>query len=182
MPARRSATPSGVGTDPTERPSSLLSVAASRRRFGPIPYSRLQSLADRRRRMASTTTTDPGYVTLGVDFGADAAPLVLLVGGTTMLSWPDALCLALPRGDVTSSATTCATQGRQPRSIRRLRRTRCVTLPPMRRHWRVSSTIGQRSWPVPVSAAWSLKWPRSTTPTRSPRSRSVGAARCSRPC
>ncbi len=45
------------------------------------------------------TTTDGSYVTLGVEhFGADAAPLVLLVGGTTMLSWPDALCRALARG------------------------------------------------------------------------------------
>ncbi len=45
------------------------------------------------------TTTNAEYVTLGVEhFGTDAAPLVLLVGGTTMLSWPDALCLALARG------------------------------------------------------------------------------------
>ncbi|MEU8516815.1 alpha/beta hydrolase [Kitasatospora sp. NPDC048722] len=41
----------------------------------------------------------PGGVTLGVEhFGDAAAPLVLLVGGTTMLSWPDALCHALARG------------------------------------------------------------------------------------
>ena len=45
------------------------------------------------------TTTNAEYVTLAVEhFGTDAAPLVLLVGGTTMLSWPDALCLALARG------------------------------------------------------------------------------------
>ncbi len=32
-------------------------------------------------------------VTLGVEsFGDHEAPLVLLAGGTTMLSWPDALC------------------------------------------------------------------------------------------
>ena len=38
-------------------------------------------------------------VTLGVEhFGNAAAPLVLLAGGTTMLSWPDALCEALARG------------------------------------------------------------------------------------
>ncbi len=37
--------------------------------------------------------------TLGVEhFGDAAAPLVLLVGGTTMLSWPSALCAALARG------------------------------------------------------------------------------------
>ncbi|MGK5518486.1 alpha/beta fold hydrolase [Micromonospora sp. URMC 107] len=41
----------------------------------------------------------PDGVTLGVEhFGDPAAPLVLLAGGTTMLSWPDALCAALARG------------------------------------------------------------------------------------
>lgn len=39
------------------------------------------------------TTIEANGVTLGVEsFGDAAAPLVLLVGGTTMLSWPDALC------------------------------------------------------------------------------------------
>lgn len=38
-------------------------------------------------------------VTLGIEqFGDPAAPLVLLVGGPTMLSWPDALCEVLARG------------------------------------------------------------------------------------
>ena len=38
----------------------------------------------------------PEGVTLGVEhFGDAAAPLVLLAGGTTMLSWPDALCESL---------------------------------------------------------------------------------------
>ncbi|MGW4483617.1 alpha/beta fold hydrolase [Amycolatopsis sp. NPDC004368] len=41
----------------------------------------------------------PDGITLGVEhFGDPAAPLVLLAGGTTMLSWPDALCEALARG------------------------------------------------------------------------------------
>jgi pimeloyl-ACP methyl ester carboxylesterase len=41
----------------------------------------------------------PDGVTLGVEhFGDAAAPLVLLAGGTTMLSWPDALCAAIARG------------------------------------------------------------------------------------
>src|SRR5260370_31086174 len=41
----------------------------------------------------------PEGVTLGVEhFGDAAAPLVLLTGGTTMLSWPDTLCEALARG------------------------------------------------------------------------------------
>ncbi|MFJ6215472.1 alpha/beta fold hydrolase [Streptomyces sp. NPDC092296] len=41
----------------------------------------------------------PEGITLGVEhFGDAAAPLVLLAGGTTMLSWPDALCESLARG------------------------------------------------------------------------------------
>ena len=45
------------------------------------------------------TTVKANGVTLGVEhFGDAAAPLVLLAGGTTMLSWPDALCEALARG------------------------------------------------------------------------------------
>ena len=45
------------------------------------------------------TTVEANGVTLGVEhFGDAAAPLVLLAGGPTMLSWPDALCEALARG------------------------------------------------------------------------------------
>jgi pimeloyl-ACP methyl ester carboxylesterase len=45
------------------------------------------------------TTVKADGVTLGVEsFGDAAAPLVLLAGGTTMLSCPDALCEALARG------------------------------------------------------------------------------------
>jgi pimeloyl-ACP methyl ester carboxylesterase len=45
------------------------------------------------------TTVEAAGVTLGVEhFGDEAAPLVLLAGSTTMLSWPDALCVALARG------------------------------------------------------------------------------------
>ncbi|MET7808453.1 alpha/beta fold hydrolase [Micromonospora chersina] len=45
------------------------------------------------------TTVEANGVTLGVEhFGDATAPLVLLAGGTTMLSWPDALCEALARG------------------------------------------------------------------------------------
>ncbi|MEU1261734.1 alpha/beta hydrolase [Streptomyces cellulosae] len=43
-----------------------------------------------------TITLNVNAITLGVEsFGDDDAPLVLLVGGTTMLSWPDALCQRL---------------------------------------------------------------------------------------
>jgi pimeloyl-ACP methyl ester carboxylesterase len=45
------------------------------------------------------TTVEANGVALGVErFGDEAAPLVLLAGGPTMLSWPDALCEALARG------------------------------------------------------------------------------------
>jgi pimeloyl-ACP methyl ester carboxylesterase len=44
-------------------------------------------------------TVNANGVALGVEsFGADDAPLVLLAGGTTMLSWPDALCERLAAG------------------------------------------------------------------------------------
>jgi len=46
-----------------------------------------------------TTTVEANGVTLGVEhFGDEADPLVLCAGGTTMLSWPDALCRAVARG------------------------------------------------------------------------------------
>ncbi|MFI2102058.1 alpha/beta fold hydrolase [Isoptericola sp. NPDC019693] len=46
-----------------------------------------------------TTTVEANGVTLGVEhFGEETAPLVLCAGGTTMLSWPDALCEAVARG------------------------------------------------------------------------------------
>jgi pimeloyl-ACP methyl ester carboxylesterase len=44
-------------------------------------------------------TVNANGVALGVEsFGDDGAPLVLLAGGTTMLSWPDALCEHLAAG------------------------------------------------------------------------------------
>jgi pimeloyl-ACP methyl ester carboxylesterase len=46
-----------------------------------------------------TSTVNANGVTLSIEsFGGDDAPLVLLAGGTTMLSWPDALCERLAAG------------------------------------------------------------------------------------
>jgi pimeloyl-ACP methyl ester carboxylesterase len=46
-----------------------------------------------------TDTITIDDVTLGIEsFGPDDAPLVVLAGGTTMLSWPDALCERLAAG------------------------------------------------------------------------------------
>ncbi len=59
------------------------------------------------------TTVNANEVALGIEsFGDDDAPLVLLAGGTTMLSWPGALCerlAAAGRRVVRYRATTCAT-------------------------------------------------------------------------
>src|SRR5258705_3538681 len=45
------------------------------------------------------TTVNAHEVALGIEsFGDHDAPLVLLAGGTTMLSWPDALCERLAVG------------------------------------------------------------------------------------
>jgi pimeloyl-ACP methyl ester carboxylesterase len=45
------------------------------------------------------TTVGANGVVLGIEhFGDAAAPLVLLAGSPTMLSWPDSLCEALARG------------------------------------------------------------------------------------
>ncbi|MGH9132330.1 MAG: alpha/beta fold hydrolase, partial [Ilumatobacteraceae bacterium] len=42
------------------------------------------------------TTVNANGVVLGIEsFGDDDAPLVLLAGGTTLLSWPEALCQRL---------------------------------------------------------------------------------------
>jgi pimeloyl-ACP methyl ester carboxylesterase len=72
----------------------------------------------------------PDGVTVGVEhFGDATAPLVLLAGGPTMLSWPDQLCEALAHGgrhvvrydlrDAGASTTVDPESPRSPRSITR---------------------------------------------------------------
>src|SRR5258708_14379724 len=49
--------------------------------------------------MSTMTSVLANGVELGVEtFGRDADPLVLLAGGTTMLSWPDSVCERLAAG------------------------------------------------------------------------------------
>jgi pimeloyl-ACP methyl ester carboxylesterase len=49
--------------------------------------------------MRSPTTVETNGVTIGIQsFGADDAPLIVLAGGTTMLSWPDSVCELLAAG------------------------------------------------------------------------------------
>jgi hypothetical protein len=66
-------------------------------------------------------TVEANGVTLGVEhFGDAAAPLVLLTGGTTMLSWPDALCEALASGGRHVVRYDCAIPAPRPPSVPRL--------------------------------------------------------------
>ena len=45
------------------------------------------------------TSVQANGVQLGIErFGREADPLILLLGGTTMLSWPDAMCERLATG------------------------------------------------------------------------------------
>jgi pimeloyl-ACP methyl ester carboxylesterase len=45
------------------------------------------------------TTANVNDIVIGIEsFGDDGAPLFLLAGGTTMLSWPDSLCVRLAAG------------------------------------------------------------------------------------
>jgi pimeloyl-ACP methyl ester carboxylesterase len=67
-------------------------------------------------------TVNANGVALGVEsFGDEAAPLVLLAGGTTMQSWPDALCKRLAAGarrvvryDLRDSGTSTTTDPQRP--------------------------------------------------------------------
>src|SRR3954471_13271065 len=77
-------------------------------------------------------TVEANGVTLGVEqFGDAAAPLVLLTGGTTMLSWPDALCEALASGgrhvvryDLRDSGASTTVSSKAPTYTARPRRRR----------------------------------------------------------
>lgn len=119
------------------------------------------------------TTVEANGVTIGVErFGDEAAPLVLLAGGTTMLSWPDALCEALARGGRHVVRYDLRDSGAFTTSIPSGRRTRCAISRQTPRSSPESSTSDRRTWPASAWAGWSRRSPRSTTRTRSRRSRS----------
>ncbi len=115
-------------------------------------------------------TIDANGVALGIEsFGDHGAPLVLLAGGTTMLSWPDSLCERLAAGgrhvvryDLRDSGESTMVDPEAPG-------TRCATSPPTPR------PLPRRSVAVPhtsegsASAGWSRRWRCSTIRPRSRR-------------
>jgi pimeloyl-ACP methyl ester carboxylesterase len=117
------------------------------------------------------TTVEANGVALGVErFGEAAAPLVLLAGGTTMLSWPDALCEALARRgrhvvryDLRDSGASTTVDPEAPADT-------CATSQMTPQRSPVNSTTGRRIWRASASAGWSPRSLRSTTPRRSRRS------------
>jgi hypothetical protein len=82
-------------------------------------------------------------------FGDAAAPLVLLTGGPTMLSWPGTLCAALARGGrhVVPNCTM-----RQPRRLRAVADSATGA-----GHW----VIWPRRWPSPPTHSARRSWQRS---------------------
>ncbi len=114
------------------------------------------------------TTVDANGVTLGVEhFGDAAAPLVLLAGATTMLSWPDALCEAFARGGRHVVRYDLRDSGASTTVDPRRRRTRCAISQPTPRRSPASSTTGRRTWRASAWAGWSPKSLRLTTRMRS---------------
>ena len=117
------------------------------------------------------TTVEANGVTLGVEhFGDAAAPLVLLTGGTTMLSWPDMLCDALARGgrhvvryDLRDSGASTTVDPAAPAyTLRDLAADAAALAREL--------GSGRRTWRASASAGWSPRSPPSTTGIRSQRS------------
>ena len=108
--------------------------------------------------MSTMTSVRANGVELGVEtFGRDADPLVLLAGGTTMLSWPDSVCERLAAGGrwvVRYDLRDC--ERRRP-STRRHRRTACAISPPMRRRSSARSVPRRLTSAASGSAGWSLR-------------------------
>ena len=115
------------------------------------------------------TSVRANGVDLGIEtFGREDDPLVLLVGGTTMLSWPDALCERLAAGgrrvvryDLRDSGASTTLDPEAPAyDLRDLAADAAALV----------GVLGAET-PISVgsaSAGWSLRSPRSTTRTCSP--------------
>lgn len=117
------------------------------------------------------TTVNANQIALGIEsFGDDDAPLVLLMGGTTMLSWPDALCERLAAGgrrvvryDLRDSGESTAANLESPAYTLRGLAADAAALA-------TCSAGSLRTSRESASAEWSPKWPRSTIRARSRRS------------
>src|SRR5215207_7471801 len=117
------------------------------------------------------TTVDANGVALGIEsFGDDDAPLVLLAGGTTMLSWPDALCERLAAGerrvvryDLHDSGESTTANPKAPAYTLRDLAADAAALAD-------ALGGGPAHLAGSVSAGWSPRWPRSTIRARSQRS------------
>src|SRR5258708_26654646 len=114
--------------------------------------------------MSKMTSVWTNGVELGVEtFGRDADPLVLLAGGTTMLSWPDSVCERLAAGgrwvvryDLRDCGASTALDPEAPAYRLRIS-------PPMRRRLSARSVPRRLTSAASGSAGWSLRQPRSTT-------------------
>src|SRR6516165_2808108 len=117
------------------------------------------------------TTVNANEIALGIEsFGDDEAPRVLLAGGTTMLSWPDALCERLAAGgrrvvryDLRDSGESTTADPEAPAYA--LRGLAADAQPLLTR-----SAGGLRTSRGSASAGWSPRWPCSTIRARSRRS------------
>ena len=117
----------------------------------------------------SMTTVNVNEVALGIEsFGDDDAPLVLLAGGTTMLSWPDALCERLAAGgrrvvryDLRDSGESTTADPEAPAYTLRDLAADAAAL--------FDALGGAARAPRrgSASAGWSPRWQRSTHPARS---------------
>jgi pimeloyl-ACP methyl ester carboxylesterase len=109
-------------------------------------------------------------VALGIEsFGDDDAPLVLLAGGTTMFSWPDALCERLAAGgrrvvryDLRDSGESTTVDPKAPTCTLRDLAADAAALA-------TRSAAGRRTSRGSASAGWSPRWPCSTIQGRSRR-------------
>ncbi|WP_455712915.1 hypothetical protein [Streptomyces rhizosphaericus] len=117
------------------------------------------------------TTVNANEIALGIEsFGDNYAPLVLLVGGTTMLSWPDALCERLAAGgrrvvryDLRDSGESTTADPEAPAYTLRDLAADAAALAD-------ALGGGLRTSRGSASAGWSLRWRCSTIRARSRRS------------